>query len=461
MFSGISSERKVLICHYRVGWTDGVSLEIGKRIQVLKESGWTVSLLSGPNSSGADYVIDELDFNHPGIKKITTNCFTQLSDYSSDHDLLEDIHKNSQIIKRKLDMILDEFSPDFILLHNIFSHGRHIVCAKSFYDILSERKIPALATHHDFYWEREHLKNPVSPLVSEYLNKYVPPVLPGLRHAVINSISAKKLVNSRGISADIIPDTWDFHLSPWIIDEYNSDLLKSFSLKENDIYILQATRIVKRKGIELIPPIIKRLNEPQYLNLLKGRELYNGKIVPEDSQFVFLLAGYAEEEAASYRETIKQMMDRESIPYCFLQERISAERNFSGGIKKYSLFDTYPFADLISYPSQAEGWGNQFLEALFAKIPILIFEYPVFKKDIKIQGYKYISLGDEVHIDEKSGLIRIRQDQIDNICDQIVSTLLSSETNEELEFNYRLAKQNNSLQYLEKLLEWSMDHYEN
>ena len=63
--------KKVLICHYRVGWTDGVSLEIEKRAQVLEDSGWKVSLLAGPNSQGADYTIDEMDFDRPEIRKIT------------------------------------------------------------------------------------------------------------------------------------------------------------------------------------------------------------------------------------------------------------------------------------------------------------------------------------------------------------------------------------------------------
>lgn len=457
---GFGTEKKVLICHYRVGWTDGVSLEIDKRVQVLKDSGWAVFLLAGPKSKRADYIIEEMDFDLPEIRKITENSFSGLIDYSNETELLKDIDKYASIIKGKIDEILDILNPDFILLHNIFSHGRHIACAKSFYDVLKERNIPSLATHHDFYWEREHLKTPAVPLIEEFIEKYIPPVLPRLRHAVINSISARKLINKKGITAVVIPDTLNFNLSPWVKDEYNRSFLEDFSLKEDDIFILQATRIVRRKGIELISPILKRLNEPVYLNRLVGRTIYNGKKITEKSRFVFLLAGYAEGEAFTYLEELKKLFIADEIPYCFLESQIASERNIENGIKKYSLFDTYPYSDLVSFPSQVEGWGNQFIEAVFARKPILVFEYPVFRKDIKNEGYKYISLGNIVEKDSNKSLIYLKPDKIDEICEDIIETLLSSDTEKGLNENYRIAEQNNSLNYLDKLMKWSMEHYE-
>ena len=281
-----------------------------------------------------------------------------------------------------------------------------------------------------------------------------------MRHAVINSITAKKLINKTGITAVIIPDTLNFNILPWVKDEYNRELLKDFNLNENDIFILQATRIVIRKGIELIPPIINRLNSGRFLGRLIGKRLYNGKLINKNSRFVFLLAGYAEEEAFSYLESLKKQMKIEEIPYCFLESKIAAERGVSLEGKQYSLFDTYPYADLISYPSQFEGWGNQFIEALFAKKPIIIFEYPVFKKDIQPKGYSYISLGDQVTKDPFTGLVTLNAEKIEEICNKITDTLLSPETVKELEQNYILARENNSHSYLGELMKWSMEHYE-
>jgi len=460
---GLRSEKvtkTVLICHYRVGWTDGVSLEIEKRAQVLNDQGWEVFLLAGNNSEGADFVIDEMDFDNKDIRRITENSFNKLCDYTNEEVLLNHIYEYANLIKNKIDAVLDKLNPDFILLHNIFSHGRHIACAKAFYDVLKERKIPSLATHHDFYWERDHLKQPTGKKIENYLQKYVPPVLPGLRHAVINSIAARKLLMKTGITTDIIPDTFNFDIPQWEKDDYNRELITDFDLNEKDIFILQATRIVKRKGIEIIPPIIEKLNSQVYLNKLVGKTIYNGKKITSDSRFVFLLAGYAEEEAQDYLNSIKHQFDSNNIPYCFLNSQISAERKVIEGKKRYSLFDTYPYSDLISFPSQFEGWGNQFIEGVFAHKPILVFEYPVFKSDIKPCGYHYISLGDEVRINNQTGLVALDPNKISDICEEIVETLLSEKTIGKLDHNYKLAEKNNSQTYLSRLMKWSMEHYE-
>ncbi|MCK5196780.1 MAG: hypothetical protein KAR21_00430 [Spirochaetales bacterium] len=70
--------KRVLICHYRVGRTDGVSLEITKRVSVLEEMGWEVYLLAGPGSDGADFIISELDFDRTEVRKIAEELIQRL-----------------------------------------------------------------------------------------------------------------------------------------------------------------------------------------------------------------------------------------------------------------------------------------------------------------------------------------------------------------------------------------------
>ena len=42
-----------------------------------------------------------------------------------------------------------------------------------------------------------------------------------------------------------------------------------------------------------------------------------------------------------------------------------------------SLWDIYPHADLISYPSIYEGYGNAFVEAIYFRKPILVNRYQI------------------------------------------------------------------------------------
>ncbi|MBO3804278.1 MAG: glycosyl transferase family 1, partial [Candidatus Brockarchaeota archaeon] len=73
---------------------------------------------------------------------------------------------------------------------------------------------------------------------------------------------------------------------------------------------------------------------------------------------------------------------------------------------KFSLWDAYVYADFVTYPSLQEGWGNQFLEAVWAKRPIAVFEYPVFRTDIAPLGFRYVSLGREVQRGD-DGLVHV------------------------------------------------------
>ncbi|HOV62750.1 MAG TPA: hypothetical protein PLG43_02570 [Spirochaetia bacterium] len=68
-----------------------------------------------------------------------------------------------------------------------------------------------------------------------------------------------------------------------------------------------------------------------------------------------------------------------------LKRGINAE-----GKKVYSLFDVYPHADFVTYPSTYEGFGNAFLEAVYFKKPILVNRYAIFQQDIEPVGFDVV-----------------------------------------------------------------------
>jgi hypothetical protein len=57
------------------------------------------------------------------------------------------------------------------------------------------------------------------------------------------------------------------------------------------------------------------------------------------------------------------------------------------GKAKCSLWDFYPYADFITFPSLYEGFGNAFLEGVYFKKPILINRYATFVRDIEPLGF--------------------------------------------------------------------------
>ena len=335
----IKNKNKIGICHYRMGKTDGVSLEIMKKKNVLEKMGYTVKLISGPKQTGADYVIPELEFDTKDILKIKENAFFEFKDYATEDQLMGDVYEISDKIKNKFLEINRKEHFDIILLHNIFSHGRHIAGAKAFYDVSKEVDAQVIGFDHDFY-ETYGIYNPQTPKIEKYLKKYVPPKDEHIKHVVINSLSQK---------------------------------------------ILQKKKI-KDSGA-------------------KAK---------------------------------------------FISASIANERETGGKKKIYSLWDTYVYADLVTYPSLLEGWGNQFIEAIFAKKPIAIFEYPVFKKDIKKEGYHIISFGDK--ITKRNGFVKISKDKLKRTTDQAIKYLISEKTNDLLEENFEIGKKYHGEKALARLV---------
>ncbi len=71
----------IALCHFRVGETDGVSLEMEKWKKVLKELGHRVYLLAGSLGEEEGIVLEELHYQHPVNNKFVANAYDRLSDY--------------------------------------------------------------------------------------------------------------------------------------------------------------------------------------------------------------------------------------------------------------------------------------------------------------------------------------------------------------------------------------------
>jgi len=442
--------KKIAIVHYRVGRTDGVSLEIDKRKQILTNLGHKVKLISGPLQYNADFIIDELEFERADILSIKENSFSFFR--RSDLQAEEIITKTKSIakeIERKFIKYHQEEQFDLILIHNIFSVGLHLPAAYAFKKIAGKLDIPIITTHHDYYWERKEFQHPTSKKISDFLYNHLPPQNNNIVHVCINSLAQKELAKRRNINASVFPDIFDFEQKQWKQDKYNCDLLDSIGLKPNDIFILQATRIVERKGIELAIQFVKEL-EKQKQRLI-GRRLYNGKIMQKDSNIVLVLPGFAEQFSLPYLNRLKKEIKRAGIKAKFIHKIVNSER-CNTDKKIYSLWDTYVFADLITFPSLAEGWGNQFIEAIFAKKPVVLFEYPVFQADIKKEEYSTISLGNKIEEYNDLGSPIISKRQMKNTVNHAITTLLSPQTNLLLERNFNIGSHYHGKNSLKKFL---------
>jgi glycosyltransferase involved in cell wall biosynthesis len=454
--------KKIAICHYRVGGTDGVSLEIAKRKEILEKYGCEVKLIAGKRSQNADHTIKELEWDDDIIPIIKENGFIHFRRHDlSAEELKRKMNKISSIIEGKLNAIQLQEQFDRVLIHNIFSFGGHVAAAKAFTKWIKKCKIPTLATHHDFYWERKEYQTPRNEYLKRYMQKFMPPKSKYIEHVVINSLAKRELYKRADINARVMPDVFDFEQAKWQVDNFNKDFLHEFAIDPRDLIILQATRVIPRKGIELAIDYAIALQEK--ISKLKRKKLYNGKKLNSKSKVVLILAGYAEDEKREYLYRLKNKAFENQLCVKFISDHVKAKRKFSHRVKTYSLWDAYAHADVVSFPSIWEGWGNQFIEAIFAKKPIVLYEYPVYKADIKKEGYDIISLGNggsDLSCDENE-LYSIPQKNIDKAVKQTIRWLKSSKTSAKLEHNYQIGRKYHDFNVLENFLINQLDLLDN
>ncbi len=443
----------IAIFHFQVGHTDGVSLEIDKVKRVLEEWGHRVHLCAGHLGSTQGTLIREMYHHIPEIERLNRNTFVRLEDYDQAGYAAE-FERWTDILVKRLRSFLQEHQIDLIIALNVWCVGANLPLAIALERVRRELDLPALSHNHDFYWERISGVALTCSAAIELADKYLPPRGDRIQHVVINSLAQRELAERKGITSTVVPNTFDFNAPPWRVDEYNRDLRSRIGLRDNDLFILQATRIIERKGIEMALDFVKALDTPARRAQLQARPLFDGRIFTQDSRIVLVLAGYTLDDATgNYLNLLKAKARRNNVQMIHIGEIIGHERGERFKQKIYSLWDTYAHADFITYPSLWEGWGNQFLEALCARLPIVLFEYPVYRSDIKDKGFQVISLGSEIMGHDQLGLAEIAPEIIEAAADQAVALLTDAEKRADMvDHNHRIGRQHYSIQALREYL---------
>jgi len=436
------------IFHYQVGRTDGVSLEIDKWKRVLEEMGHTVHLCAGDlGAAQGGTLIEEMYHHRPDAERLNRNTFHALRDYEDEAAYRAELYGLAEVVERKIRAFVQQKGIDFLIPQNVWSVAANPAVAIALARVMRELKLPALAHNHDFYWERTGGVALTCASAIELADRYLPPRDPLARHVVINSLAQRGLAERKGIDSTVVPNIFDFDAPPWEVDDYNGDLRGRIGLRENDILILQATRIVERKGIELAVDFVKALDSPERRARLKAQGLYDGRPFDDGSRIVLVLAGYARDDpTGGYVRRLRQKIARAGIDALFIEELVEGERQTRDGRKVYSLWDTYVFADMITYPSLWEGWGNQFLEALRASLPMVVFEYPVYQADIQDKGFRVVSLGSEIQGRDDLGLVQVAPEVMEVAADQAVALLTDARLRREtVAHNFEVGRKHYSL----------------
>ena len=405
--------------------TDGVSLEMTKRRDLLEAMGHIVAVCSA--CEWADFQIPDLEFDSEETMRMVRNLFDLgIADVASEAELMSAFDTSCLELKRQLAAVIEDFAPDMLFIHNIFCLPIHPVATVSLAELLKEQKLPCAAIHHDILSEGAYKFTPTNNFARSLLEGYYPPALPNLRHWTINTRN-KIALAEKGVKAEVIPDTIDFEyrLKPTERARIRARLRAKYGIETSDVVLFVGARIVPNKQTELAGHLTAVLQSVQQEMI--GKRLYHGEVFSEKSRVVLVLAGRPERAFIEYQRKLFELFNRLNIIWVYAGDDVRPNRSEDEGL--YSLYpDWYAIADFVLYTTGWEGFGNQLLEAFAAELPVVVFEYPVFKEDIAPKGVEVVSLGDTLLSESDSmGLVQISPEALNRAAHRIMALLTNPE----------------------------------
>ena len=398
----------------RLAGMDGVSLESQKWTRCLENAGYRCCYFAGQleRPAGRCMPVAEAHFAHPAIQDIYEQCFRATL---RPRELTARIQSMKDTLRDRLYEFVGEFDIGVLVVENALAIPLNIPLGLALTELIVETGIRTIAHHHDLFWERKRF---LSNCVWDYLNMSFPPHLPSIRHVVINSSADNQLSLRTGISATVIPNVMDFETPPPPPDKFASTVRRDLGFREDELFILQPTRVVPRKRIELAIDLVHRL----------------------DLKTKLVISHASGDEGYEYERDLRKYAQSLGVNALFVSEAIGENRGTgASGSKVYALGDVYPHADLITYPSGFEGFGNAFLESVYYRKPLVVNNYSIYAIDIRPKGFRVIELNGYVN-----------DDAVKRVREVLENPELGREMAEE---NYQLARRYFSYSVLKRKLE--------
>ena len=351
----------------RFAGTDGVSLESAKWAQILWDrqhvSYWYAGKLD--RDPEISMVVPEAYFYDRDNVWINERAFGVRT---RTVEMTRKIYEVADHLKETLYQFVERFAIDILVVENALCIPMHIPLGVALTHFIAETGIATVAHHHDFYWERARFS--VSA-VDDFLNMAFPPTLPSIEHVTINSFGQHDLSWRTGASSILVPNVLDFE-NPLPEEVTESDFRERIGLEPDDIVFLQPTRVVPRKGIEHSIALVSQLRNPK-CKLVVSHE--------------------SGDEGQDYHHALLELAEESGVDLRFVHIHLSSSTAPpSNGTSVASLAEVYAQADLITYPSLYEGFGNALLETFYYRKPVLVNRYSTFIADIEPKGFEVITM---------------------------------------------------------------------
>jgi glycosyltransferase involved in cell wall biosynthesis len=339
----------------RFAGLDGVSLETAKLATILRDAGHEVVFFAGEIGPGFEPAVEvsEAHFATAENQELERACFgaTRRTPQTS-----AELRRRAAVLLEALRQFVADLSVDVIMPQNALTIPMQLPLGLAITELLLETGMAAVAHHHDFVWERERFSPNAVP---DVLSAAFPPRAPGLVHLVINSLAQEELARRTGLVSDVLPNVMPFEEAPEPGD--GARFRRHAGVDAGEVLLLQPTRIVPRKAIEDAIELAQRLSPPASI----------------------VVSHQGADEGVEYRERLEDLAARLGVDFRVVGVGDEGEP---------SLADAYAAADLVTYPSRLEGFGNALVEAMYHRAPVLVNRYPVYQRDLAPTGIRAIEM---------------------------------------------------------------------
>ena len=283
-------------------------------------------------------------------------------------ELTRKVYEAADHLKEALYRFVEQFSIDILVVENALCLPMHIPLGVALTHFIAETEMPTIAHHHDFYWERSRFS---VNAVGDFLDMAFPPTLSSIQHVTINSFAQQELAARTAASSTLVPNVLDFEHPP-TEESMQSDFRGRIGLEPDDVMLLQPTRVVPRKGIEHSIALVSQLKNPK-CKLVVSHE--------------------SGDEGVEYRDALAELAEQSGVDLRFVHAQADRPGPIqSNGVPGTTLGEIYSQADLITYPSLYEGFGNALLEAFYYRKPVLVNRYSIYIADIEPKGFQVVSM---------------------------------------------------------------------
>ncbi|MEN8237724.1 MAG: glycosyltransferase family 4 protein [Actinomycetota bacterium] len=337
----------------RFAGLDGVSLESAKLAQALARGGHEIAWFAGEIGTGFTpaAVCDAASFTTADNGDIERHAFGG-GDPDAVRVMVDDAARE---IQHALGRFIDEYEVDGLIVENAWAIPMQLPLAVAIARVVADTEIATVGHHHDFSWERVRFAQCTVP---DLIEQVFPPALGSVAHVVINSLAQRSLLERRGLESRVLPNVMDFETGPPPGDA-GDEFRRIAGLGPWDTVLLQPTRVIPRKGIELTIDLASRMDGDPVVVVTHPDDL--------DREYWVALNALATDLGVSLR-------------------LVDAGRELS------ALTGAYAAADLVCIPSLYEGYGNALVEAVYHRRPVLVNRYSVYTSDIAPLGFCFVEI---------------------------------------------------------------------